>query len=54
MSVVLRKLYIKCELNMAQDKAVIYVSLWLPLNLVIIATRYVADAYHYKDTPCQI
>ena len=30
MSIVLRKLYTKCGLNMAQDKGVIDLSLWLP------------------------
>ena len=37
MSIVLRKLYTKHDLNRTQDKKVVYITLWLP--------RYVTDAY---------
>ena len=48
MSIVLRNLHAKYELNTTLDKEVIKVLLWLPWHLVMIATRYEADAHHIK------
>ena len=54
MSIDLRKLYTKCGLNTVKTKKLLTYHYGCCSNLVTIATRYVADAYHPKKASYQI
>ena len=53
MPIILKMLYTKYDLNRTQDKSYLH-DTGCHGNLVTIAMRYVADAYHTKTASYQI